>query len=739
MKFNFLYFLFFLFIYSNIFSYEVLIKGNKKLSIEDIQTFSDIDLSKKNLTLNEINNLVNDLYLTDLIYDLSLIYSKNVAEISIEESKIINEVFFNGNIFIKDDLLVQQISSSKGNLLNKKKLTNDINIIRSTYLNNGYKDASININIENFSNDRVNVIFSIDEGKPSKITKIVFKGNNFFSDSYLNKIIISEKISPLNFFSNSSNLNESIFQFDINKILNLYQSYGFFDVKLSYELIETGDNSFKLTYIIEENNRYKIADLKFNLTLFDISNNKIFEKLNEDLSKIDYFYDKLLFDKYINLLNEELRSKNINDYFISFSAKLESSNLILLFEEKKLDIISINKIDISGNSITKDKTLRSKLLFEPGDIYNQYFINKSKNNLLNLKYIQDVDIITTSQNNASDITIDIEENKKTGNILFGGSLSGDTGFGIAFSIKDYNFLGSGNEINSSFNINAERYLFDITFTNYPYYNNNIKSTYNIYNSEIDLTGSYGFKSRRYGLGYGVGFDYNNKIYISSNINLSNEKNFSQVNSSSAIIDNIGEFNLFDLNFNITRDSTNDILYPTDGSFNSFSLKYSPENFSDDAFYKISFRNNIFKTINENDNFVFISNNAGLAESLNGNLRTINTFSLGGNNFKGFDYKGVGPIIDNTYLGGNKYFTSTIGYGDNFIFDESDNIIMKLSYTTGSIWDSDYSDDKFEIRSSLGVSLDFMTAIPVTLSYSIPVSKNVNDKTRSFNFFLGTSF
>ena len=739
MKFNFLYFLFFLFIYSNIFSYEVLIKGNKKLSIEDIQTFSDIDLSKKNLTLNEINNLVNDLYLTDLIYDLSLLYSKNVAEISIEESKIINEVFFNGNIFIKDDLLVQQISSSKGNLLNKKKLTNDINIIKSTYLNNGYKDASININIENFSNDRVNVIFSIDEGKPSKITKIVFKGNNFFSDSYLNKTIISEKISPLNFFSNSSNLNESIFQFDINKILNLYQRYGFFDVKLSYELIETGDNSFKLAYIIEENNRYKIADLKFNLTLFDISINKIFEKLNEDLSKNDYFYDKLLFDKYINLLNEELRSKNINDYFISFSAKLESSNLIISFEEKKLDITSINKIDISGNSITKDKTLRSKLLFEPGDIYNQYFINKSKNNLLNLKYIQDVDIITTSQNNASDITIDIEENKKTGNIMFGGSLSGDTGFGIAFSIKDYNFLGSGNEINSSININAERYLFDISFTNYPYYNNNIKSTYNIYNSEIDLTGSYGFKSRRYGLGYGVGFDYNNKIYISSNINLSNEKNFSQVNSSSAIIDNIGEFNLFDLNFNITRDTTNDILYPTDGSFNSFSLKYSPENFSDDTFYKISFRNNIFKTINENDNFVFISNNAGLAESLNGNLRTINTFSLGGNNFKGFDYKGVGPIINNTYLGGNKYFTSTIGYGDNFIFDDSDNIIMKLFYTTGSIWDSDYSDDKFEIRSSLGVSLDFMTAIPVTLSYSIPVSKNVNDKTRSFNFFLGTSF
>ena len=130
---------------------------------------------------------------------------------------------------------------------------------------------------------------------------------------------------------------------------------------------------------------------------------------------------------------------------------------------------------------------------------------------------------------------------------------------------------------------------------------------------------------------------------------------------------------------------------------------------------------------------------GYADSLNGNLKTTNIFSLGGNNFKGFDYRGIGSFDDGIYLGGNKFFTSTIGYGDNFVFDEKDNIMMKIFYTTGSIWDSDYSNDDFELRSSLGLSLDFLTVIPLTMSYAVPIVKNSSDKTRNFNFFLGTSF
>ena len=139
--------------------------------------------------------------------------------------------------------------------------------------------------------------------------------------------------------------------------------------------------------------------------------------------------------------------------------------------------------------------------------------------------------------------------------------------------------------------------------------------------------------------------------------------------------------------------------------------------------------------------IFLNNNYGYAESLNSKLKTIDAFGLGGLNFKGFDYKGIGPYDGNVYLGGNEYFTSTVGYGSSFIFDEKDNINIKFFLTTGSIWNSDYTNSSdIDLRASLGTSLDFITPIgPLSFSYAEPFEKNNSDKTRSFNFSIGTSF
>ena len=132
---------------------------------------------------------------------------------------------------------------------------------------------------------------------------------------------------------------------------------------------------------------------------------------------------------------------------------------------------------------------------------------------------------------------------------------------------------------------------------------------------------------------------------------------------------------------------------------------------------------------------------GLADSFEGNLKSVNAYSLGGMNFKGFDYRGIGPRQDNIYLGGNKFFSSTIGYGGSFLFDDNDNIYTKLFYSLGSIWDSDYtSDNDLKLRSTIGVSFDVLSAIgPISLSYAIPIDKQNIDRTREFNFSIGTSF
>ena len=196
-----------------------------------------------------------------------------------------------------------------------------------------------------------------------------------------------------------------------------------------------------------------------------------------------------------------------------------------------------------------------------------------------------------------------------------------------------------------------------------------------------------------------------------------------------------------LNFSLNQNNTNDILYPTKGIQNIISLNFSPDNISDDSYYKAIMRNKFFYEFKNSQNFLFLNNNIGIAKSINGNLKTINAFSLGGMNFKGFDYRGIGPLDSNIYLGGNKFFNTSVGYGSNFLFDEKDNINIKLFYTTGSIWDSDYSNNnEFELRTSVGLSFDILTAVgPISFSYAIPIEKNKDDKVKEFNFSIGSSF
>ena len=237
------------------------------------------------------------------------------------------------------------------------------------------------------------------------------------------------------------------------------------------------------------------------------------------------------------------------------------------------------------------------------------------------------------------------------------------------------------------------------------------------------------------------FDYNEDLALSSGFSLKKANRHSAVKTTSVISDNIGKFDIYSLNFSIRQDSTNDYLYPTDGTLNSAYFEYSPEDISDDSYYKLILSSNLFKKSKNSNRFIFLSNKLGLADSFDGKLKSVYAYSLGGMNFKGFDYRGIGPRQDNIYLGGNKFFSTTVGYGGSFLFDDNDNINTKLFYSLGSIWDSDYaSDNDLKLRSSIGVSFDVLSAIgPISLSYAIPIDKNTSDRTREFNFSIGTSF
>ena len=740
---NFFLIIFFYFISQNLFSKSVIFEGLSKFSMDDIQSITSVDIYSENLEANDINKILKELSSSDLIYEISYKEIDNHFTLTIIEGDIVENIYINNNVWVKDDLIIQNLRSKNKSFLTKNNIQNDIKIIKNIYKSKGFKDVSVIAKVEKYSLDRVNLIYKVEENEQQKINIIKFIGNNFYSNNYLSSIINSQSIKFYNLFKSGSNLNFSTFEFDRNKIISLYRDEGFTDVKVSYVLEKSSLNNNILYFFIKEGKRIKIqnVDFKYEDDTAEILN-KLSSEFTKKLKNNNNYYSKSLIDEYLDLYNTNLVSNNIHNIYIDSFINDNDKDFNLTFETIKKDPIVVNKINISGNSITKNQTIRSKLSIEPGEYFNSFLLEKSIKNLKRYPYIKDINTSTNINNQLVDINLDVDEETKTGNILLAGTFNADTGAGVNFGIEDKNIFGSGNSINSNFSVNSEDLKFSLNFKQYPILNPDLTNTYTIFNLDNDYTSSFGYKASTRGIGYNINFKQNEKLSYGAGLSYQAFKGHSAINNTSASInDNIGNFDNYKLNFSINHDTTNNYFYPTNGQLNRVNFTISPENISDNAFYKISITNNNYLKLPKSENYIFLNNNYGYAESFNSKLKTIDAFGLGGLNFKGFDYKGIGPYDGNVYLGGNEYFTSTIGYGSSFIFDEKDNINIKFFLTTGSIWNSDYTNSSdIDLRASVGTSLDFITPIgPLSFSYAEPIEKNNSDKTRSFNFSIGTSF
>ena len=718
--------------------------GLSKLNLDDIQSITSINIYDNDLLIEDVNNIIKELVLSDLIYDVSYEDTSDLFYVKIQEADLIQNIFINNNIWIKDDLIIQNLTSKKNYFLIKDYVENDIKAIKNIYKSKGFQNILVTAKVEKFSKDRTNLIYEIKEGKQQKINIIKFVGNNFFSNNYLNTIIKSQSIKFYNIFKSGSNLNYSIFEFDKNQILLNYRNEGFTNVKVNYVLEKSNLNNNILYFYIEEGQRAKINNLQYNFenqSLFNLISD-LSSKLDEDLKKNNYFFDKNLIDDYLETFNLSLSSNNIFNKIIEVNIDYNNENIDITFLDKNNLPVVINKINIEGNSITKNKTIRSKISIEPGEYLNQYKLTNTLKNLKRYPYIKNVSFETTITNQLADININIEEETKTGNVLVAGTFNADTGAGLTFGIEDKNIFGSGNSVSSNFTANSEDLKFDINYIQYPLLNPNLTNTYSLFNQEYDYTSSFGYKASKRGIGYFVNFKQSETVSYGSGIEYESFKGHSAINNTStAISDNIGNFQNYRFKFSIKHNTTNDFYNPSEGTINSLNFIVSPNDISDNSYYKVKVTNKNYRTLNRSKNFIFLNNNYGYAKSINSKLKTIDAFGLGGLNFKGFDYKGIGPYDGKVYLGGNEYFTSTIGYGSSFIFDDKDNVNVKFFLTTGSIWNSDYvSSSDIDIRSSIGASLDFITPIgPISFSYASPIEKNNSDKTRPFNFTIGTSF
>ena len=719
---------------------KIVVEGNERISSETINIFSQISIND-NLDPSEINNILKKIYISGFFEDVLVNFSNGILTIKVKENPIIQSITYEGVKANKiKDVITENLDLRERSSFNENLLLTDQNKILDNLRSLGYYFANVEVYKEDLQDNKVDIIYKINLGNKAKIGKISFLGNKVFKDNKLKRLIISEEHKFWKIISGKKYLNTDVISLDTRLLKNYYLNKGYYNVKINTSFAKLiGDDAFELIFNIDSGKKVFFNNLSLSLP-DDFDKNNFFE--------LDSFFQKIKNEPYsinsIQRIIKKLEEITLIEEYRSINASIKDEvvddKINIVFKIDKSADTFVERINIYGNSITRENVIRNRFFLDEGDPYNEILKNKTINEIRSLNFFKtvEVDIEDNPSLNSKIINILVEE-KPTGEI-YATAGAGTSGGSFAFGIKENNFLGNGIGLDTKFSISADSFKGKFSVTN-PNFNNSDKSLFfSAEATENDNYKTFGYKSNKTGISIGTDFEYLNDFYIG--LNSSNFYEVIDTNSSASSQQQAQEGNYWDsfIKLNMNYDKRNQKFQTSDGfkSFYSVDLPIISDTNTFKNYYNYSHYFEFFEK-----NFSSISIYLQSANSLNNkDIKLSERITVPGSRLRGFEAGRIGPKDGDDYIGGN--YSYSINFVTNIpqFFEESQNLDFLFFADAANLWGVDY-DSSIEgdgLRSSIGLALDWTSPIgPLNFSLAYPVTKENGDRTESLRFNLGTTF
>jgi outer membrane protein insertion porin family len=716
------------------------ISGNERVSSETIKMFMETNIND-DLNKNDLNDILKKLFETNFFEDVSIKLISNKLFINVKENPLVENIIYNG---IKSDTLKEKITENlklkSRTSFNEIMLKEDKDIILSSLKNIGYYFSTVDIDVIYLKDNKVDLNYNIELGKKAKIKKISFIGDKKFKDNKLKGLIVSEEYKFWKIISGKKYLNENMINFDVRLLKNFYLNKGFYDVEINSSFAKLiNEQEFELIYNINAKNKFFFGDLKLSLPVdFEPTNFNKLILLFDDLKDEPYSLNSVekILDQ-IDVISTYAQYESVKAKVIE---KIISDKINLEFVIEDSERFLVEKINIFGNSITRENVIRNQLYMDEGDPYNEIKNKKSINEIKSLNFFKDVrsDIIEGKDENSKIINITVEE-KPTGEISAGAGF-GTTGSVIEFAVRENNYLGKGLGVDTALSLGTDRISGKFNVTN-PNYNNSDKSlNFGLEATELDKLTNFGYKSNRVGAKIGTNFEYLDDFRLGLETSSFIEK--IETDSTASARQKSQEGNYFDtyLNLNFDYDKRNQKFKTSDGfrSFYSTGIPIISESNTLKNFYNYK----IFSELYENNISTF-SLSFSSANSLTGDdVKLSERLFVPQKRLRGFVNGKIGPKDGNDYIGGNYYTLMNITSTLPQILPNAQNIDVVSFIDMANLWgvDNKTLDEGSELRTSVGIAIDWFTVVgPLNFSIAAPITKSSTDSTETFRFNLGTSF
>ena len=717
------------------------ISGNKRISDETIKVYGDIKSTGSDLSKQDLDKILKNLYSTNFFRNVSVEIKNNILIIDVKEYPIINQLVLIGekSSRIKEEIK-KVIKLKESNSYVENHLTNDIIIIKKLYSSIGFNSTQVEAKIKKIDEDNLDLIINIDKGEVTKISKIIFTGDKKVKEKRLRDIIASQEDKFWKFISKNTKFSENLVNLDKRLLTNYYKSIGYYDVKVtssSAELLETGN--IKINYTINAGQRFIID--KIDTKVDSVFDKKLFYELNKTYKKIvgDY-YSPFKIKKVLDEIDELIASNNLQFVEHSVEEKIKDDKISLSFVINEGQKVLVERINIKGNNITNENVIRSELLLDEGDPFTNIKLNKSISKIKSRNIFGVVEEKVSNGSSADLKIIDIRvEEKPTGEMSAGAGV-GTTGGSFAINIQENNWLGEGKQVGFNFEISEESLKGEINYTNpnYDLLGNSLRySLSNITNDKPEQ----GYENSLLTAGVGTSFEQYKNINASLGITASYDDLRTAANASDALKKQSGEFSEISANYGFSHDLRDRTFMPTNGTITSFQQTLPI--YADKPFIGNTFLFSSYRTLSEDvigAGKLFLSSINGLNDQ---DVRISKRKFLNSNRLRGFEKGKVGPVDGSDHIGGN--YAGAINFEAQLpnVLPESTKTDIGLFLDIGSVWGVDYDaslDNGNKLRSSTGAAVNWLSPLgPMSFVFATNLSKSSTDKTEAFNFNLGTSF
>jgi outer membrane protein insertion porin family len=420
------------------------VEGNRRVEAATIRSYFKSGPGGR-LDQGHIDDGLKGLIETGLFQDVKINQAGGRIVVTVIENPVIGRVAFEGNKKIKDEQLTSEIQSKPRGTLSRPMVQSDAQRIADIYRHSGRYDVTVVPEFIEQPNNRVDLIFTITEGNKTGINSIEFVGNVVYSAYRLRDVIKTRESNLLSFLGGSDTYDPDRIEADRDLIRRYYLKHGFADVQVVAALTEYDPQrkGFMVTFKIEEGQQYRVASVNFQSSIASLEGNVLSRFSRVSVGSV---YNAEALEKSVEEMQIEAARRGFAFAIVKprGDRNFETHSVSIVFAIDEGPRTYIERINVRGNTRTRDYVIRREFDISEGDAYNRALVDRAERRLKNLDYFKTVKIATEPGSSSDRVILNVElEEKSTGDFSVSGGYSTTDGPLAEVSVSERNLLGRG--------------------------------------------------------------------------------------------------------------------------------------------------------------------------------------------------------------------------------------------------------------------------------------------------------